>query len=453
MPLGSTPLAALAADLSSGAATSRALVEQALAAAEAPDGEGARTFVFCDADRARAEAEASDALRKAGVVPSPLAGLPVSMKDLFDVAGEITAAASPTLADTPPARRDSPVVARLRAAGAIVLRRTNLTEFAYSGIGINPHFGTPKNPWDRAHGRIPGGSSSGAAVSVTDGMAAAAIGSDTGGSVRIPAALCGVTGLKTTTGRIPLDGVFPLSATFDSAGPLAPTVGCCALLDAAMAGGNVWTPPVPLPVRGLRLGVATTIVQDGMDETVAAAFRLALDRLSAAGALVEDVAFAPFGDIAEVNAAGGILAAEAYALHRERIAASGNMIDPRVRARIERGAALSAADLIDVVRARADIRSRADAISADYDAILMPTVAIVAPPIDDIVASDDLYTELNLFILRNTTFGNFLDRCALSIPIHQPGEAPVGLMVLDRTGADEHLIRVGLAVENVVRRV
>ena len=452
MTLGSTPLSKLARDLTSGATTSRDLVERALAAIEAPEGEGARTFLSCNADRARAEADASDSLRKAGVVPSPLAGLPVSMKDLFDVAGEVTTAASPTLADRPPADRDSTVVARLRAAGAIVLGRTNLTEFAYSGIGINPHFGTPRNPWDRARGRIPGGSSSGAAVSVTDGMAAAAIGSDTGGSVRIPAALCGVTGFKTTVGRIPLDGVFPLSGTLDSAGPLAPTVACCALLDAAMAGGDMRASNTPMPVRGARFGVPTTIVQDGMDDAVAAAFHAALDWLSEAGALLQDIAFEPFAEIAEVSAAGGILGAEAYALHRDRLAARGNMVDPRVRTRIERGAKISGADLLDVIEARAGIRSRADAIGADYDALLMPTVAIVAPPIDDIVASDELYAEMNPFILRNTTFGNFLDRCALSIPVHEPGEAPVGLMVVDRTGADAHLIRVGLAVESAVRR-
>ena len=453
MTLGTKSLSELADDLARGRTTSRALVDRAIAAIEDPDGEGSRVFVACDAARARAEADASDALRAAGVVPSPLAGLPISIKDLFDVAGEVTMAASPTLADSPPAARDSAVVARLRAAGAVMLGRTNLTEFAYSGIGINPHFDTPRNPWDRARGRIPGGSSSGAAVSVTDGMAAAAIGSDTGGSVRIPAALCGVTGLKTTTGRIPLDGVFPLSNTLDSAGPLAPTVGCCALLDAAMAGGDMWEAPRPLPIRGARFGVPTTVVQDGMDDIVAAAFHAALERLSAAGAVLEEIAFPPFAEIVEVNAAGAILATEAHALHRDRLAAKGNMVDPRVRQRIERGARISGPDLVDVMRARADIQMRAEAFAADYDALLMPTVATVAPPIDDIVASDDLYWEMNFFILRNTTLGNFLDICALSIPIHEPGAAPVGLMAVDRKGADAHLIRVGLAVEGAVRRL
>ena len=343
-------------------------------------------------------------------------------------------------------------MARIRAAGGIPFGRTNLTEFAYSGIGINPHFGTPRNPWDRARGRIPGGSSAGAAVSVTDGMAAAALGSDTGGSVRIPAALCGLTGLKTTTGRIPLDGVFPLSGTLDSAGPLAPTVACCALLDAVMAGRRPRA-AAPLPVRRMRLGVATTLAQDGMDKTVAAAFQTALSALSAAGEAVEDIALADMGRIPEVSVHGGILGAEAYALHRARLAERGAMIDPRVRVRIERGAGLSAAELLDVQAARAEIRARTDAATADYDAVLMPTVAIIAPPIEDIIASDALYATLNPFILRNTTLGNFLDRCALSIPINAPGEAPVGLMVMDHTGADDHLVRVGLGIEPVVRRL
>ena len=453
MILGSTPLAALAADLAAGKSTSRELVEAAIAAIEDASGEGARAFIHLNAERARTEADASDRLRAAGVVPSPLAGLPISIKDLFDVAGEVTSAASKTLADRPPSARDSAVVARLRAAGAVPIGRTNLTEFAYSGIGINPNFGTPKNPWDRARGRIPGGSSAGAAVSVTDGMAAAAIGTDTGGSVRIPAALCGITGFKTTTGRIPLDGVFPLSATLDSAGPLAPTVACCAVLDAIMAGRDAHAAPGPFPVKGLRLAVAKTLVQDGMDDTVGAAFQGALAALSAAGALIEDVSLAPFAEIPALSVHGGILGAEAYALHRARLAERGEMVDPRVKVRIERGINISSADLLDILAARADICARVDAITADYDAVLMPTVAMIAPPIADIIASEDLYAELNPFMLRNTTVGNFLDRCALTLPIHAPGEAPVGLTVMDHTGADDHLIRLGLGIETVVGRL
>src|ERR1700693_2729328 len=204
-------VADLAADLATGLTSSRELVEIALARIADPGGEGARTFVKVYADTARAAADAQDKLRQAGYVASPLAGLPVSLKDLFDVAGEQTLAGSKALDDMPAAERDAPIVARLRAAGAVLIGRTNMTEFAFSGVGINPHYGTPGNPYDRA--LIPGGSSSGAAVSVSDGGAVVAIGTDTGGSVRIPAALCGIVGFKPTQKRIPRDGAIPLSTT------------------------------------------------------------------------------------------------------------------------------------------------------------------------------------------------------------------------------------------------
>ena len=443
------PILELAADLASAKATSRTLVEKALARIADPEGEGGRVFVAVHAEAARAAAEASDTLRAVGIVPSPIAGLPISLKDLFDEAGHVTRAASRTFEDAPPAARDSAVAARLRAAGAVIIGRTNLTEFAYSGIGINPHFGTPRNPWDRATGRIPGGSSSGAAVSVTDGMAAAATGTDTGGSVRIPAALCGITGFKTTTGRIPLDGCFALSQTLDSAGPLAPTVTCCAILDRIIRGVAPEI-PAPLPIEGLRLAVAKTLVMDGADDHVSSCYAGALARLSDAGAKLTEIAFTELGEIPAVSRHGGILGAEAWANHRRRLEAKGNLVDPRVRVRIERGQHLSVAEYVDIRNARADIIARANAVTAPFDAVLMPTVACIAPKIDDIVASDDLYAEMNPFILRNTTLGNFLDRCAFSIPMHEPGDAPAGLMVMGETGADDRLVRIGLAVEAVL---
>ncbi len=445
-----TSLSELGRALESGAISSAALTDTAIARAADPDGEGGRVFFALAAGRARAEAEASDRLRAAGIVASPIAGLPISVKDLFDVAGEVTTAGSRILAEAPAARRDSVVVARLRGAGAVIVGRTNMTEFAYSGIGINPHFGTPANPWDRATGRIPGGSSSGAAISVTDGMAAAAIGTDTGGSVRIPSALCGLTGFKPTTGRIPLDGVFPLSETLDSAGPLAPSVACCAVLDAIMAGEPPEVPPA-MPIRGLRLAAAQSLVLDDLDDAVAKAFAHTLGRLSEAGATVVDIALTELAEIPALSAHGGVLGAEAHALHRARIAASGELMDPRVRVRIERGRNLSAADYIDICRARADIRARTDAATAPFDAVLMPTVAVTAPPIADIVASEELYAELNPLCLRNTTVGNFLDRCALSLPCHAPGAAPVGLMVMGETGGDRRLLSIGLGIEAALR--
>ena len=440
------PILDLAGDLASGRVTSRALTEQMLARIEDPAGEGSRTYVSWNRDRALAEADASDTLRRAGIVPTPLAGLPISIKDLFDIAGERTMAASRTREDAEPAEMDSVTVARLRAAGAVIIGRTNLTEFAYSGIGINPNFNTPRNPWDRETGRIPGGSSSGAAVSVSDEMAAGAIGSDTGGSVRVPAALCGVTGFKTTTGRIPLTGVFPLAQSLDSVGPLAPTVTCCALLDAVMRDAPARVPE-PFPLEGLRLAVPQTYVMDNLDDHVAAAFEAALSKLSAAGARITETPLAALDDMGALLNHGGVLGAEAWANHRELLTTKGNLVDPRVRVRIERGDNLSAADLLDIRALRADVMARADAESAAFDALIMPTVACVAPSIADIEASEELYAEMNPHILRNTTVGNLLDRCALTLPCHKPGEAPVGFMVMGETGGDERLVRVGLAVE------
>src|SRR6201993_4613189 len=286
----------IAADLASGRTSSRELIEAALAQIADPAGEGARTFVKVYGDSARAAADAQDRLRKAGYVASPLAGLPVSLKDLFDVAGEPPFAGSKALDDTPPAARDAPVVSRLRAAGAVLIGRTNMTEFAFSGVGINPHYGTPGNPYDRR--LIPGGSSSGAAVSVSDGGAVVAIGTDTGGSVRIPAALCGIVGFKPTQKRIPRDGVIPLSTTLDSIGPLANSVACCAVADAIMAGEAPIVPPA-ISVDALRLGVPQTYVLDGLEAQVATAFANACTMLSRAGARIIDL---PLSELAELSA-------------------------------------------------------------------------------------------------------------------------------------------------------
>jgi aspartyl-tRNA(Asn)/glutamyl-tRNA(Gln) amidotransferase subunit A len=444
-------LAEWAADLTARVTTSRALVTQALERIAAPEGEGGRAFVRVHRKAALAAADAADRLRAAGLVPSPLAGLPISVKDLFDERNEITRAASLTRDDAPPATRDSSVVAKLRAAGAVVIGRTNMTEFAYSGLGMNPHFGTPRNPWDREGARIPGGSSSGAAVSVSDGMAAAAVGTDTGGSVRIPAALCGLTGLKTTVGRISLVGCLPLSQTLDSAGPLAPSVACCALLDQVLRGAEP-APLTALPLPGLRLAVPQTLVLDDADRYVLDVFDAALRALSRAGARIVEIAFAELAEIAAASPHGGILGAEAWANHRHTLAARGDLIDPRVRTRIERGTHLTAADYLDLVRMRADLIARSVATTAPFDAILMPTVVRVAPTIAELDAADDVYAKMNLLMLRNTALGNFLERCALSLPIHEPGEAPVGLMLMGERDGDDRLLRVALAVEAALGR-
>src|SRR5262252_3537561 len=272
-------LAALADDLGAGRTSARKLVEECLARIADPAGEGQRTFIQVDKDAALEAADAMDRLRKAGAAPSRFAGIPVSIKDLFDIKDQVTRAGSRALEDSAPAERDAPVVARLRRAGFVVIGRTNMTEFAYSGIGINPHYGTPKSAWQRSVGHVPGGSSSGAAVSVADGMAYGALGTDTGGSCRIPAAFNGIVGFKPTQRRVPLDGGVPLSSSLDSFGPLARSVDCCAVLDAVLAEDPLPTVQ-PRPIKGIRLAVPMTVALDELDDAVAKTFERALERLS-----------------------------------------------------------------------------------------------------------------------------------------------------------------------------
>ena len=448
-PLHASPtVTGLAAALAEGRTTSRALVEAALARIADPAGEGKRCFLRVYAEQARAAADAQDRLRQAGYVASPLAGLPVSIKDLFDLAGERTQAGSKALDDAPPAASDAPVIARLRAAGAVLIGRTNMTEFAFSGVGINPHYGTPGNPFDRK--RIPGGSSSGAPVSVMDGMAVVAIGTDTGGSVRIPAAFCGTFGFKPTQRRIPRDGATPLSTTLDSVGPLARSVACCAITDAVMA-GEAPLPPPSAEIAGLRLGLPRSVVLDDLDAEVAAAFERACASLSRAGARIVELPLAELADYAEINAKGGFSPPEAYAWHAELLARRGNDYDPRVRVRIERGRTISAAEYVTLQRQRAEFIARIEARTAGLDALIMPTLPLIAPEIAAFARDEDFW-RLNARILRNTAIVNFLDGCALTLPIEEPGRAPVGLMVTGRSGEDRRILSIGLALEAALER-
>ncbi|PZU84978.1 MAG: amidase [Chelatococcus sp.] len=444
MPLKS--LSDLGTDLAAGRLTASGLAEQAITRATEASGEGARVFTRLYVDRAPKLAAASDAARAAGLVRSPIEGLPISVKDLFDVAGEPTLAGSVALDDAAPAERDSPVTRRLLAAGAVLVGRTNMTEFAFSGLGLNPHYGTPLNPYDRATGRIPGGSSSGAAVSVADGMAAAAIGSDTGGSVRIPSALCGLTGFKPTAARVPREGVLPLSTSLDSIGPLAPTVACCAALDAVLSGSDA-PAPAAVPPAALRLAVPTTLVFDGIDDAVAAAFEATIALLREAGAQVTEIAVPEFAAFATINAKVSFAAAEAWHWHRELIARAGGRYDPRVAVRIRRGADMLAADYIELVTARAAWIAEVEQRLAPFDALLMPTVPVVAPELAPLEADDALFGSTNLLMLRNPTLINFLDGCALSLPCHRPGEAPVGLSVAGTRGQDSRILSIGLGIE------
>jgi aspartyl-tRNA(Asn)/glutamyl-tRNA(Gln) amidotransferase subunit A len=435
--------------LHDGECTSLALTEAALDRIAAPAGEGPRAFTRVYADTARAAAQAADTLRAAGFSRSPIDGLPVSIKDLFDVAGETTLAGSVVRLGEPAAGEHAAIVKRLLAAGAVIIGRTNMTEFAYSGLGLNPHYGTPLNPFDRATGRIPGGSSSGAAVSVSDGMAVAGIGTDTGGSVRIPAALCGLTGFKPTARRVPTAGALPLSVNLDSIGPIAPSVACCACLDAILAGEDP-SPLLPARLHGLRLAVPTTLALDHLDAQVAAAFAAALTTLSAAGALVEEIPLPALARLAAINAKGGFTAAEAWAWHRDLISRAADRFDPRVVFRIMRGKDMSSADFIELQNARAHWIAEVEAELAGYDALLMPTTPVVAPPLAELVGSDEIYARTNALILRNPSIINFLDGCALSLPCQKAGSAPVGLMVCGPAMYDKRILAIGLAIEAVL---
>jgi aspartyl-tRNA(Asn)/glutamyl-tRNA(Gln) amidotransferase subunit A len=445
----SSTLASLADDLATGRTTARKLVDACLANIANPQGEGQRVFMHVDREAAIEAAEAMDRLRAAKAAPSPYAGIPVSIKDLFDIRGQVTRAGSRALDDSAPADADAPVVARLRRAGFVVIGRTNMTEFAYSGIGINPHYGTPKGAWQRSVGHVPGGSSSGAAVSIVDAMAHGALGTDTGGSCRIPAAFNGIVGFKPTQRRVPLDGATPLSFTLDSIGPLARSVQCCAILDAVLADEPV-KPLQPRPVKGMRLAVPTTIALEELDDAVAKAFERALEGLTKQGALIERNEVPEFHDIGPMSAKGGFAAAESYAWHRYLLTAKGDVYDPRVSVRIQRGESQSAADYIDLVNARKSLVTRAAARLAPYDALVLPTTANT-PPTIAAMADDKAFAKANVLALRNCTLINMIDGCAISLPAHRDGEVPVGLMLAAAGGSDRRIFELAAGMEGLVR--
>lgn len=446
MPAPKVTLSSLADDLAQGRTTARALVEDCLARIDDPAGEGQRAFLPVDHAAARAAAEAQDGLRKAGAATSPFAGIPIGVKDLFDMAGQVTAAGSKVLADAPPAAADAPVVARLRKAGFVVIGRNTMSEFAFSGLGMNPHTGDPRAPFERETGRVSGGSTSGGAVAVADGMAHAALGTDTGGSCRIPAAFCSIVGFKPTAARVPRDGAFPLSTTLNSIGPLARSVACCAALDAILSGAEP-APLDPRPVAGGRFLVPETVALSDLDPVVADAFEAALSALSKAGAKITRAPFPEFAEVASINAKGGFTAAESYAAHRALLEEKGADYDPRVHVRILRGAQQSAADYIDMINARASLVARASARLAPFDALLMPTVASLPPVIADLLTDDEAYARANLLALRNPTLINMIDGCALSLPIPATGGAPVGLMIAGAPGADRTILSIAAGVE------
>jgi len=416
-------------------------LEQALARIADPKGEGARVCLTVYGDTARAAADASDARAARGRSLGSLDGVIVSIKDLFDVAGEPTRAGSKILAEeAAPAASDALIVQRLRQAGTVIVAKTNMTEFAFSGIGANPHFGTPGNPCDR--GRVPGGSSAGAPVAVADGMCDIAIGTDTGGSVRIPAALCGVVGFKPSRQRVPTEGAFPLSKTLDSIGTIARNVADCAKADAIMA-GEEFTPLETSALAGVRFGLPEGLLLERLDDIVAPAFAAAVARLDAGGVRLSHEKLPLLDDWVAVNERGGVIPPEACAVHRDRLRRRAADIDPNVRVRIERGCAVSEADLAEILRERRRLVAAMDARVNGLDALVIPTTAIVAPTIAEV---DDakVFAVRNAAVLRNTSMVNFFDLCAISLPLS--ASLPVGLMLVARNGQDLRLLRIADAV-------
>ena len=380
-----------------------------------------------------------------GPSTGPLAGIQVSVKDLFDVQGQVTSAGSKVLRNAPPALADCPAVARVRAAGAVLTGRTNMVEFAFSGVGINPHYGTPVNPADTKIERIPGGSSSGAAVSVATGAALVGLGSDTGGSIRIPAALCGIVGFKSTARLVPTTGALPLSTSLDTVCALTRSVRDAVTVHEVIAARSVSLAGKPLANH--RFALARTLMQDGLDSTVARAFDRTLTLLRSAGAQIEEIDLTEISELASLNATGGLSAFESYAWHRALIAEHQADYDPRVAVRILRGASMTTSDYADLVAARADWISRMEMRLQGFDAVLSPTVPMVAPPIASVLNDDAEFFRVNGLLLRNTAVVNMLDGCGISLPCHRPGELPVGLMLWHAALHDDTLLDAALQVE------
>ena len=445
-----TDLTQAAADIAAGRLSAQAALDAALA--QAASAANRHTFIRRFDAQARAAARAIDRQREAGAPLPALAGLAVSVKDLFDVAGQPTTAGSRSLYDALPATQDCPAVARLRAAGAAFIAHTNLTEFAFSGVGINPHHGTPANPATAAldaEPRIPGGSTSGGAVSVASGAAWAALGSDTGGSIRIPAALQGLVGFKCTARWVPTAGAIPLSTTLDTACAITRSVRDAVLLHEVLAARRVVLDPRPL--SAWRLAVPRTVMLDALEPAVAAAFERALSSLRAAGARIEDIDLPCLDDTAALQRNGGLAAAESWAWHRHRLAAREAQYDPRVALRIRRGEAISAADYIDLQIDRRAWIARMESALAGFDAMLSPTVPILAPRIQPLIDSSEAFFAANALLLRNPSLVNLLDGCALSLPCQRTGGWPVGLMVWGPALADDRVLAVSLAIEQALR--
>jgi aspartyl-tRNA(Asn)/glutamyl-tRNA(Gln) amidotransferase subunit A len=427
-------------------------LERAIAMAQAPA--SAQVYLQTCFDEARAALAAAVAVASP---PAPLSGLPFSAKDLLDVQDQVTLAGSRVMQGAAPAAADCPAVARMKAAGGVLIGRTNMVEFAFSGVGVNPHYGTPANAAAWPAGdvpRIPGGSSSGAAVSVATGSAFIGLGSDTGGSIRIPAALNGIVGFKNTARLTPLDGVLPLSFTMDTVCALTRSVRDAITAHEILAARTV--PKRNKPLAAHRVAVARTMMFDGAEPAVLHAFEAALGALRRAGCAVEDIELPELNELPALNATGGFSPAEAFAWHYQRITDNRALYDPRVLARIEHGAAMSAREYIELLRGRRHWIASVEAALAPYDAVLSPTVPITAVPIAQVAPGperDAEFFRINGLLLRNTAAINFLDGCAISVPCHAPGSAPVGLMLWAAAMQDDAVLHFASEVENCLKNI
>lgn len=429
--------------LDSGELSSEELVNACLVRIDDPRGEGAAAFIEHYRETAIAAARTADGERGSGAEARPLSGIPISIKDLFDMRGSVTRAGSAVLRDAPPAAKDCDVVQRLRAAGAIIIGRTNLSEFAFTGLGLNPHYGSPRSPYRRDRGYVAGGSSSGSAVSVSDGMALASIGSDTGGSGRIPAAFCGIVGFKPTRGTIPLQGVFPLARSFDTVSPMANTVDDCRLLYRLLSGDKCKASKIDL--RGLRLGVVESDHLPSLDQTVEGAFKETLAKLGTMAKKLDPVEGIDWSLPSKILQSGRITAVEGLSAHGLLFERKSEY-DPRVASRFLHASGYPATSYAKALHDMHDLRITAGPIIAQFDALILPTSAILPPALDEL-EDDERFVEKNMAVLRNTLIANVLDCCAISLPIPSQGGHPVAITLMGRAGDDERLLSIAGDIE------
>jgi aspartyl-tRNA(Asn)/glutamyl-tRNA(Gln) amidotransferase subunit A len=428
--------------------SSDAVTRGCLAAIAASEGEGALTFTQVYQQTALTEAAAADRRRQHGSALSAIDGAVIAVKDLFDVQGQVTWAGSRVLQDATASTSDAHAVAKLRQGGGVIIGKTNMTEFAFSGIGLNPHFGTPANPYERSKlRRIPGGSSAGAAVAVSDGMAEIGLGTDTGGSVRIPAALCGLVGWKPTARRISLDGVWPLAPTFDSVGVIAASVRRCAEADAVLTGSPAAN---RISVERLRIARLGGYVESELEPIVAQSYQLALDRLAEAGVRIVELDLPELRQVPRQQPGVTMTTYEAFQTHAALLDQYGDLYDPRVRSRLELGRPITRQQYDAAADLRRELQFAFAKALQGFDACVYPTVKITAPPFSAFESDAD-YVAINRALLRNTSLLNLLDGCALTLPCHADGALPVGLSLAGPGGTDHKILAVAQTLEPVVR--